>query len=90
MTDSSLTKEQGLALLAKLAHDDAFRTNFEEKPAEALHKAGIPSDLIVRLSARCLCPRKLASKAEMEEARKRLASDVDTSVLIFVVPTPKL
>jgi len=89
MTDTSLTKEQGLALLTRLAQDDAFRTHFEQKPAEALHKAGIPADVIVGLSSRCLCPRKLGSKQAMEEARARLAGNIDTSALHFVVPDAK-
>jgi putative modified peptide len=90
MADSTLTKEQGLALLTKLATDDAFRGHFEQKPAHALHDLGVPGDVIARLPARCLCPRKLAPKAEMDEARKKLSGDVDMSTVQFLIPTAKL
>lgn len=89
MKDSALTKEQGLALLTKLASDDAFRSRFEEKPAHALSEL-IPHQTIVELPARCLCPRKLGAKAEMEEARKRLAADLDSGLREFVIPQAKL
>ena len=90
MTDTALTKEQGLALLAKLAKDDAFRSRFEGKPAQALFELGIPAELIVCLPAPCLCSRKLASKDEMEAAKKRLVAELDTSMLALVVPTAKI
>jgi putative modified peptide len=90
MADTSLTKEQGLLLLGKLAHDDAFRAHFEQKPAEAMFRMGIPAETICCLPAKCLCPAKLGAKDVMEEARKRLASDLDTSMLIFVIPSPSL
>jgi putative modified peptide len=90
MADTALTKEQGLALLTKLAKDDTFRARFEAKPAHALFELGIPAELIVRLPAKCLCERKLASKEEMEEAKKRLVAELDTSMLALVVPTSKL
>jgi putative modified peptide len=86
MADTSLTKEQGLLLLGKLAQDDAFRAHFEQKPAEAMFRMGIPPDLICCLPAKCLCPAKLGSKDAMEEARKGLAGDLDSSVLNFIVP----
>jgi putative modified peptide len=90
MADSSLTKQQGLALLSKLAADDAFRARFEQKPAHALSEAGIPAQQVVELPPACLCPRKLASKQEMEAARQKLAADVDTSMLALIVPTAKV
>ncbi len=90
MADTALTKEQGLALLTKLASDDAFRKSFEEKPAEALFRMGIPAELIVCLPESCLCRRKLASKEEMEEAKRQLAANLDSGVLNFVVPDAKL
>jgi putative modified peptide len=90
MADTALTKEQGLALLTKLATDDAFRAHYEHKPAHALFDLGVPADVIARLPGRCLCQRKLGSKQAMQEARTRLAADTDTSLLIFVVPDAKL
>ena len=90
MNDTALTKEQGLALLTKLAKDDAFRARFEAKPAHALFELGVPADLIVCLPAPCLCSRKLASKDEMEAAKKQLVAELDTSMLALVVPTAKI
>ena len=90
MNDTALTKEQGLALLTKLATDDGFRARFEQKPAHALSEIGIPAQQIVELPAACLCSRKLASKDDMEVSRKRLAADVDTSMLALIVPTAKI
>jgi len=88
MADTSLTKEQGLLLLGKLAQDDAFRNSFEQKPAEALFRLGIPADVICCLPAKCLCPTKLDSKQAMDDARKQLADDVDTSLLMLTIPQP--
>jgi putative modified peptide len=90
MTDTALTKEQGLALLTKLAKDDAFRARFEAKPAHALFELGVPAELIVCLPAPCLCSRKLASKDEMEEARKQLAANLNMEFLVFFIPGPKI
>jgi putative modified peptide len=88
MADTSLTKDQGLLLLGKLAQDDAFRAQFSLKPAEALYKLGIPAELVVCLPAACLVPHGLASKDEMEAARKQLAADVNTSMLMLTIPQP--
>lgn len=88
MTDTSLTKEQGLLLLDKLAQDDAFRTSFQQKPAEALFRLGIAAELICCLPAQCLCPTKLGSKQAMADAGKKLAADLDTSMLQFIIPQP--
>ena len=90
MKDASLTKDQGLALLTKLATDAGFRARFESKPAHTLSEIGIPAQQIVELPAACLCPRKLASMDEMEASRKRLAADLDTSMLALIVPTAKI
>ena len=90
MADTALTKEQGLALLSKLATDDKFRARFEAKPAHALFELGIPADVIVQLPAKCLCERKIASKQEMETSKERLASDLDTSTLALIIPSVKI
>ena len=90
MADTALTKEHGLALLTKLAHDDAFRGHFEQKPAEAMLQLGIPAETICRLPAKCLCPRKVASKVEMENGRKQLAEERETAFLVLSIPSPKL
>ena len=90
MADRNLTREHGLALLTKLASDDAFRAHFEQKPAEALMHLGVPPELICALPPRCLCPRKAAPKEDMEHSRQQLAGNIDTSMLALLIPTPKL
>ena len=90
MADTALSKEHGLALLTKLAHDDAFRAHFERKPAEALLKLGVPAELICCLPAKCLCPGTLAPKSEMESARHQLSADISNQFLVFFIPSPKL
>ena len=88
MTDSTLTKDQALALLHKLGTDDAFRALFESKPAKALHEAGIPPETIVDLNAKCICPGTLADKNLFVEA----AAKMDEAVLkqSMAMSPPKL
>jgi putative modified peptide len=90
MTDSTLTKEQGVALLRKLSTDDSFRNLFESKPAKALADAGIPLETIVNLSAHCLCPGKLASKEELGSVLDKLEEQTFASALKMVIPSVKL
>lgn len=90
MTDSTLSKEQGVALLRKLSTDDNFRELFETKPAKALHEAGVPPETIVNLSALCLCPGKLASKQELGQVLEKLEEDTFASALKMVIPSVKL
>jgi len=90
MADSVLTKEQGLALLSKLAQDDAFRSHFEQKPAEALFRMGVPAELICCLPAKCLCTCKLAPKSEMAAAKSRLEANHDLNLLAFFIPNPRV
>lgn len=90
MADSTLSTDQGITLLRKLSTDDAFRELFETKPAKALHEAGIPPDTIVNLSAACLCPGKLASKAELAQVLERLDEQTFASALKMIIPSIKL
>lgn len=90
MTDSTLTKEQGVALLRKLSTDDAFRSHFETRPAKALHDAGIPAETIVNLSPQCLCPVKLASKDELGRVLEKLEEETFASALKMIIPSVKL
>lgn len=64
--DMQLTREQGIALLGKLAHDDAFRASFESDPAAAMAGIGIPQQTLQALGSECLQPRTLAPKAVFE------------------------
>lgn len=90
MADSTLTREQGVALLKRLSGDDGFRQLFESQPAKALHDLGISAETIVNLSGMCLCPRPLASKEELGRVLDRLEDDVFASALKMVIPSVKL
>jgi putative modified peptide len=90
MADSTLSKDEGIALLRKLSTDDGFRELFENKPAKALHEAGIQSDTIVNLRAACLCPGKLASKEELAQVLERMGEQTFASALKMIVPSIKL
>ncbi len=68
MTDSTLTRDQALALMRKLASDDDFRTLFEAKPAKALHTLGVAPEVILDLKASCLERARLVSKERFSEA----------------------
>lgn len=61
-----LTQEQGIALLRKLANDDAFRTSFETDPVAAMAGIGISQQTLDALDSECLEPRTLAPKAVFE------------------------
>jgi putative modified peptide len=69
-----LTRDQGLALLRKLAADDAFRAAFEKDPAGALEGIGVPAGALESLDSKCLEQRTLATKQTFE----KLLSDVDS------------
>jgi putative modified peptide len=90
MTDSNLTKEQGIALLRRLSTDDSFRELFETKPAKALHDAGVGVETIINLNARCLCKGKLASKKELAEVLDKLEEQTFANSLKMVIPSVKL
>jgi putative modified peptide len=90
MTDSTLTKEQAVALLRKLGSDDSFRELFQAKPAKAMLEIGIPSDQIVDLSPLCLCPVKLTSKDEFQRIADTLDAEVVNSAMTMVIPRMKI
>lgn len=90
MTDTSLSKEQGLKLVQKLARDDAFRARFEEKPAAALVELGVAADTVVNLPTLCLVPRKLAEKSAFEAASQGLDDATLNACLNFQAPTLKI
>ncbi len=87
---TALSKQQGLALLAKLASDDAFRTRFEINPAQALAELGVHQEVILGLRPSCVVPRRLASKDVMELSRQRLVTELDSSALTFQIPSVKI
>jgi len=90
MTDSTLTRDQAIALLRRLGTDDTFRTLFETKPAKALAEAGVPSDTITGLKASCLIPIKLAAKEELSAIVEKLQdADLHACMEMFI-PTMRL
>lgn len=83
----SISKEHGLTLLARLAQDAGFRSLFERSPVQALLEIGVSAATIAELDPECRSPRALAPAATLEQARTRLAADLDHSVLSFIIPS---
>jgi putative modified peptide len=93
MTDSVLTKKQGLLLLQELISNPGFRKRFADKPAAALLEIGVPAETVVNLNARCLAPRKetdLASEVKLVRVRDALEKDGATESLSMWVPNAEL
>ena len=72
MTDTSLPREQALALLQRLANDDAFRTSYETSPAAALKAAGISAEIIAALAPTSLAPTRLRSREAFQKAYEQV------------------
>ena len=90
MSDTKLTRDQAATLLRKLGSDDAFRSLFASKPAQALHQVGVPAESVVGLDAKCLCPRELAEKNVYKEAAGKLDSAVISDAMAMNTPNLKL
>lgn len=90
MTDSKLSHEHSLALLHKLATDDAFRSRYEQKPAAALAELGVPHETIVNLKASCLAPTTLAMKDLFVRAHAELANNAIDSCVGMIPPMLKI
>jgi putative modified peptide len=90
MADSTLSRQHALTLLKKLATDDEFRKQFEEKPAKALVDMGVPHETVVNLPAASLAPIKLADKSKFQELHDRIASEPDAEWLCMVIPNLRL
>lgn len=90
MADSRLSREHSLALLHKLASDDAFRSRYEQNPAAALAELGVPQETIVNLKASCLASTTLAAKADLLAAHAQLSAAAADQCLAMMVPTVKL
>lgn len=87
---ASLTKEQGVALVKRLAVDDAFRALFEEKPAAALLELGMTDDEIGLLCESCLEPCKLAPKEEFLQVQKEMNEAELYATMKMMVPRARL
>ncbi len=89
MADSKLSREHSLALLQKLATDDAYRARYEEKPAAALAELGVPLETIVNLKATCLTSVVLADKGALSKAHTELANAAANECLLMTPPMVK-
>lgn len=90
MTDTTLSRAHSLALLQKLATDDAFRSRYEASPAAALVELGVPQSTIANLKAACLVPTTLATKAHFEAAHTELASAAADACVGMIIPDSRL
>lgn len=84
---ASLTKEQGLALVKRLAEDDGFRALFETDIMAALSQLGIDADLGGKLSTldpKCACV--LGSKAHFASILRDLDESKAQLTMSMTVP----
>lgn len=87
---ASLTKEQGLALVKRLAEDDGFRALFEKDPASALTEIGMSAEEIAQLADKCLAPCQVAPKQDFMAVQKSL-NEVDLhAAMEMMVPRARL
>jgi putative modified peptide len=86
MADPSLTRQQALTLLNKLATDDGFRQRFESNPRDALVEIGVPRDKIAAFPAESLVPVKLASKESFKQLHDRISREPTTEWMCMIVP----
>lgn len=68
-----IPKDLALVLLRRLADDDAFRTQYEQDPANALKSLGFPEAITKGIPPG---PVKLGSKALFQEALYQVIDDV--------------
>lgn len=71
----SLDNKYALPLLRRLADDDAFRTLYEQNPAQALRDIGVPDEIIGKLPPDYK-NIKLASKLIFQTALYQVIDDV--------------
>lgn len=90
MTDATLTEDQALALLHKLAKDDDFRARFEDKPAKALTEIGLAPGTIIELRGHCLDRVELAPKIVFRAALDTLDKDVIAATMTMLAPRMSL
>ncbi|MBL0162287.1 MAG: NHLP-related RiPP peptide [Xanthomonadales bacterium] len=84
MTASRLPKEQELQLMKQLSTDDGFRARFEKSPTDSLKEIGVSDDQISKLDRVALQPGKLADKAAIADAHRKL-SDANTSEHVCLI-----
>ena len=90
MADTMLERGQALALLQRLADDDAFRAAYEASPATALKAAGIPADIVDALAATSIVPMRLRSRDAFREALARVRDEAAAVCLCHRPPEIRL
>lgn len=90
MTDTTLSREQALALLQRLATDDEFRTSYEASPAAALKSAGISAALVDSLTPASVAPTKLRAKDVFQRAYDEVREEIAEVCLCHRPPTISL
>ena len=86
MADPSLTRQQALTLLNKLATDDGFRQRFESSPGDTLAEVGVPQDRIATFPAESLTPVKLASKKKFQQLHDQISRQPTTEWMCMIIP----
>lgn len=81
-----LSNEQGLALLKRLAEDDAFRSTYSADPRAALASMGVDDATLDSLDAECLAQVELADKAEFAALLEDAESTQTTAAMAMDIP----
>lgn len=83
---SMLSNEQGLALLKRLATDDAFRSAYSADPKSALASLGVDQATIDQLDEKCLAPVELADKTAFAALLANTEAKNMTAAMAMDVP----
>ncbi|MGA9421018.1 MAG: NHLP-related RiPP peptide, partial [Rhodanobacteraceae bacterium] len=89
MQNGKMTREESIALLKKLSHDDAFRAVFEKDPVAGLKQIGIDAGK-EQLPASALAPEKLAPKEQFQQALKDVTELGTSDHVCLIAPLLKL
>lgn len=90
MSGKRLKKEHELSVLKKLSTDDDYRARYEKNPREALREIGVPDEHISSLDPASLKPGKLADKAEIAGAHKKLSDANISDQACLILPLLRL
>lgn len=82
-----LSPSQGMALLQRLAEDDAFRAVYASDPATALAWVGVPVDAIAMLEPKCLGQRQLAAKSAFATLLHDMQSEATAVAMSMWIPS---
>ncbi|MDZ3824298.1 MAG: NHLP-related RiPP peptide [Pseudoxanthomonas sp.] len=81
-----ISQAQGLALMARLADDDAFRARYEVDPRACLREIGVTEATLQNLRVICFWPRALAPKAAFRALLDDVEGQAFAQALEFRVP----